>query len=90
MGKYVTLYHTMWAPFFKTIFYLQNPPNIYSKNKNKNKKNLPNIGRLQICELRKNGFFHFIPSMITKQRKELHFFSFLFFSSLLQPFQTYY
>ena len=50
--------------------------------------NLPNLGGLQICGHRGNGFFHFISSIVTKQRKGLHFFSFLFFSSLLQPFQS--
>ena len=74
MGKYVTSCHTilfMLAPFFKTIFYLQNPPN---------------SGRLQICGLQKKWFLPFslfVCSMITKQRKGLHFFLFFFFSSLL-------
>ena len=82
MGKYVVSCHTilfMWASFKKKI-------------KNKNPflpSNLPNLGGLQICGPRGNGFFYFISSIVNKQRKGLHFFSFLFFSSLLKHFQTH-
>lgn len=52
--------------------------------------NLPNLGRLQICGPKGNGFFHFISSMVTKLTDDMiAFLLILFFSSHLQPFRTH-